>query len=218
MLIVPQQENVSLVYAPNRSDGIGLALSLMVLILVSASIWYRRRPRALPAPSAPVRVDVTCDALGPPKAPRRWGGVLPASLLVLLVAARLLHREPDRSAEARDLYERASRAYADERFADAAEYARHGATRSTAPLRDELLCLRGESLLNAGQPALAKDAFETLLRESPDSPYTAQALFSGASAREAAGDAEGARADRQRLLDGFPETPWAKRLGSEGEP
>ena len=60
------------------------------------------------------------------------------------------------------------------------------------------------------------EAFETLLRESPESPYTAQALFSGASAREAAGDADGARGDRQRLLEGYPETPWARRLLAGG--
>ena len=218
MLIVPQRENVSLVYARTRGDRAGLGLSLVALVL-AAVLWlrYRRRPRVTPPPAAPIRVDVTCDAEDLPKPPRRWGGALPAALLVLLGAARLFHGEPDRSAEAQDLYERASLAYADDRFADAAEYARHGAARGAAPLREELLCLRGESLLRAGQAALALDSFETLLRESPDGPYTAQALFSGASAREAKGDAEGARADRRRLLDEYSDTPWAKRIRPEAQ-
>ena len=218
MLIVPQRENVSLVYARTRGDRAGLGLSLVALVL-AAVLWlrYRRRPRVTPPPATPIRVDVTCDAEDLPKPPRRWGGALPAALLVLLGAARLFHGEPDRSAEAQDLYERASLAYADDRFADAAEYARHGAARGAAPLREELLCLRGESLLRAGQAALALDSFETLLRESPDGPYTAQALFSGASAREAKGDAEGARADRRRLLDEYSDTPWAKRIRPEAQ-
>ena len=212
MLIVPQQEKVSLVYARTRGDRAGLGLSLGAL--VGAGLWYRRKPRTNEPRPVPVRVDVSCDDSGLPRPPRRWGGVLPASLLALLVAARLFHGERDRSAEAQDLYERASRAFADERFLDAAEYARHGAARGVAPLRDELLCLRGESLLRAGQAAFAALSFETLIRESPDSPYTAQALFSGAAAREAAGDQEGARADRRRLVDQFSETPWAKRLAA----
>ena len=214
MLIVPQQETVSLVYARNASDGLGLGLSLLALVAASVWLWYARRPRPAAAPAANVRIDVSCDTGAAPKPPRRWGGALPAAVLVLLVTARLLHHAPDRSAEAQDLYERASRAYADERFGDAAEYARHAAARSGAPLRDELLCLRGESLLHAGQPGVAVEAFETLLRESPDSPYTPQALFSGASAREAAGDREGAAADRRRLVEGYPDTPWAKRVPS----
>jgi TolA-binding protein len=58
------------------------------------------------------------------------------------------------------------------------------------------------------------EAFEALLRDSPDSPYVAQALFSGALAREGAGDAEGAKADRERLAQAYPESPWAKRLSA----
>jgi outer membrane protein assembly factor BamD (BamD/ComL family) len=144
---------------------------------------------------------------------------VPIAILSALFAARLLHRERDRAAEARELYERASQAYAREQFADAAELARHGAARSQGtPLREELLCLRGESLLRAGQADLAVRAFETLLQESPDGPYTPQALFSGAEARMRVGDVAGAQADRQRLREAYPETPWTQRLGaSDGQ-
>ena len=52
------------------------------------------------------------------------------------------------------LYEKASRAYAADRFADAAEYARHALSQGAAgPLRAELQCLRGESLLRSHELA-----------------------------------------------------------------
>ena len=82
-----------------------------------------------------------------------------------------------------------------------------------APLRDELLCLRGESLLHADQPSLALDAFETLLHESPQTPYAAQALFGRASARQATGDLAGAEADRRRLRDGSRHSVGPPALG-----
>ena len=45
-------------------------------------------------------------------------------------------------------------------------------------------------------------------------PYRPQALYSGALAREQAGDAAGAAAWRASLCADYPETPWAERLGS----
>jgi TolA-binding protein len=78
-----------------------------------------------------------------------------------------------------------------------------------------MLCLRGESLARAGHPREAAEAFSGLVLEAPTSPYVAQALFGGAAAREASGDAEGAAADRERLRKEFSETPWARRLSAE---
>jgi hypothetical protein len=144
--------------------------------------------------------------------------VIPGFLMVVLVLARLVQAPKDRSAEVGDLYERASRAYAELRFADAAEYARHGIARSAGrPLREELLCLRGESLLQSGEPGLAREAFETLLQDSPQTAYAAQALFGRARAREETGDPAGAQADRERLRQEHAETPWAKRLEGPGQ-
>jgi hypothetical protein len=222
MVVVPQQETVVLRYARTRGDRLGLLLS--VVSLLGAGLWAARqryaRGRAPTVASAP-RVVVAPACSGAPLSdgasdfpppPRRWGGALPAAVLGILVLARFLHTSADRFAPAPELYERASRAYAEERFADAAEYARHAITRSQAPLRDELLCLRGESLLREGEAQAALDAFSTLLSDSPQTPYAAQALFSRARAREAVGDTAGAAEDRRRLRDEHPGTPWAGRL------
>jgi hypothetical protein len=93
------------------------------------------------------------------------------------------------------LYESASRAYGTGRFADAAEYARHALGRARPPpLRAELLCLRGESLLRAGQARLAAQSFQDVLAQPEPNPYVAQALFGVMEARTADGDAEHARA------------------------
>jgi hypothetical protein len=216
MLVVPQRETVRLRYARTAADVAGLVLSVSALAL--AVLWTLRRRRVGP-PHGPVVAARSLEGADLPPPPRRFGGLLPAALLAALVVGRVFHGPKDPSPEARELYELASRAYAEERFEDAAEYARHGAARSGGtPLSDELLCLRGESLLRAGQPRPALEAFETLLRDSPQSPYVAQALFSGALAREGSGDPEGARADRDRLARDHPDSPWAGRLaGAKGQ-
>ena len=110
------------------------------------------------------------------------------------------------------LYEKASRAYAAGRFTDAAEYARSGlGPRTPASLRAEMLCLRGESLLRAGDPRTAADAFQAALAEPEPNPYLAQALFGAMRARAASGEPELAQAARERLLREFASSPWASR-------
>jgi TolA-binding protein len=219
MLIVPQQETVRLTYARTGADRLGLAGSLGALL--GAGAWLAARRRSRPRPSATAALPLGCDfdEASLPKPPWRWGMAVPIGILGALFAARLFHQERDRAAEARELYERASQAYARGQFEDAAELARHGAARGQGTaMREELLCLRGESLLRAGEAALAVKAFETLLQEAPDGPYTPQALFSGAEARLRVGDVAGAQSDRQRLREAYPETPWAQRLGaSDGQ-
>lgn len=230
MLIVPQQETVRLRYARTRADRLGLALSLGALAAAGAwAVWSRRRrgaPKAVAEPVLPKVRVLSCPAASPgpegesgpdiggfPPPPTRWGGAIPGLLIVVLVLARFAHMPRDRSAEARDLYERASRAYSQGHFTEAAEYARHAVARTAGlPLREELLCLRGESLLQAGQPGPARESFDILMQDSPQTAYAAQALFGRARAREVTGDTTGAEADRQRLRDEHPDTPWAKRL------
>jgi TolA-binding protein len=141
--------------------------------------------------------------------------VIPAGLLLLLALVRAW---PDPTVKAHDqemdqLYAKASQAYTDGRFADAAEYARHAILAGPeSPLRFELLCLRGESLLRAGRALESAEAFEEVLRGPPNGPHVPQALFSAAAAREAAGDQAGAMAHRKRLREQFDRTPWAERL------
>ena len=65
----------------------------------------------------------------------------------------------------------------------------------------------------------APDVKHKALREAVvegEGPHRAQALFSGARAREAAGDTVGAAAWRRELAERYAGTPWAERLESAG--
>src|SRR5262249_8113676 len=180
-------------------------------------VWSRRRATAAAAVMPPPTPEVleACDALPPP--PRRWGGVIPASFVLVLVAARFVAGERAPSLDRNALYEKASRAYAEERFDDAAEYARHALSGDAdSPLRAELWCLRGESLLRTGRPAEAAEAFDVVVTRIPESPYVPQALFGRSLARDASGESGTAAADRRRLADEFADTPWAKRAAALG--
>ena len=127
----------------------------------------RATPRSRPEPCSPRPSPWRCGPAPrpggaaarergePPPAAGRSGGprLVPAARCAPRGGAAALRLAPaPASAEAHGLYERASRAYADERFGDAAEYARHAAARSGAPLRDELLCLRGEACCTPASP------------------------------------------------------------------
>ena len=135
------------------------------------------------------------------------------------LAALRLAPGPSPTGDVEALYEHASRAYAQERWEDAAEYARHATVLlpSADPRRAELLCVRGEALLRADHAREAIEPF-TLVAEGEPGPHRPQALYSGALALEAAGHAEGAAAFRRRLREEFPGTPWARRLGPWMEP
>ena len=211
MLIVPRRPTVRLTYARTGVDDIGLALSAGALLAglggVARALVARGRPRPAPA-MAPIPLD---ECTVPPPT-RRWGAVVPAALLAACVAARLLTlRAP--APDPKPLYESASRAYAAGRFADAAEYARHAlAQGAVGPLRVEVRCLRGESLLRAGDAPGAAEAFQGVLADADHGAYGAQALFGLARARAATGDLEGARQARERLMRDFADSPWARRL------
>jgi len=132
--------------------------------------------------------------------------------VVLLFAARGLAYLP-KAHPADALLPMASQAYAAERFAAAAEYARQALDHPPRPeQKGELLSLRGESLLRLQEPQRAREAFEALLAELPQSPYRAQALSGAMRAAQAAGDAQGAAAWRDKLLRDFPDTPWARAV------
>lgn len=92
MMVVPRQEEVRLVYpARTLADYAGLALTTSTAL----GLVFRRRlgPRlavltggAVPT-AAPVGFIDACDL--PPERGRRWGGLIPAAILLLLVASRL---------------------------------------------------------------------------------------------------------------------------------
>jgi hypothetical protein len=158
MMVVPRQKNVRLVYSRTASDFAGAGLTLAALAFGCWSLV--RRPRPAPVSEAP-GTPVTTDACDLPPATRRWGGLVPAAVLAVLVASRLA--VPDRAAaaarEAGVLRDKAHRAQAEGRFADAAEYARHAAARATGPTRAEVLCLRAACLVQAGQDQEARAVF-----------------------------------------------------------
>lgn len=195
MLIVPTQREVRLTYAARTwPDHAGLALGLGgVVLLLGRTAARRRGGAAVPAGGSPARGLVA----------------LPIALLVALAALRFVPT-PSHAAEADGLYERASRAYAAEQWEDAAEYARHAVSAVPAgdSRRAEMLCVRGEALLRAGHAREAVEAFTLVVEDGGG--HLPQALHSGARAREAAGDPEGAAEWRGRLRDEFPETPWAR--------
>jgi len=220
MMVVPREPTVRLVYARNWADHAGLALSAAaVLLALAQGVRELRRRRIAPPERPPEGLEhrpEMLDACDLPRAPRRWGGAVPVATLAVLVALRFLGGGGRAGPGAAALYERASRAYAEERFADAAEYARHALALSPpADARGGLLTLRGESLLAAGQPRAAAEEFETLLGAEPRGPYAPEALFGAARARAALGEAEAARGHRDRLLREFPDTPWARRIRAE---
>jgi hypothetical protein len=93
MMVVPRQAEVRLVYGRTWSDHVGLGLT--VLTVLALALPRRLFPRLLAlagraAPSPPARVGFVdaCDL--PPAGTRRWGGLVPAALLLLLVLSRLL--------------------------------------------------------------------------------------------------------------------------------
>jgi hypothetical protein len=206
MMVIPRQTTVRLTYGRRSSDVIGIVLSAVALGALGFSAWHRRRA----APPRPVLV-LAPDPCAETKVPWRWGGLVPAGLVLLLAASRFVDRHHGQAVEPMLLYERASKAYSAERYEDASEYARLALARMHGP---ELRCLRGQSLLRLQRFREAATEFEAVLSESPTSPYVPEALFGAAQAHEAAGDVEAARAPRQRLLQEFGKTPWAQRLQS----
>ena len=204
MLVVPRQPDVRLAYAA-RTWADRLGRTLFLAAVGAGLVLSRRRSRQAPAPAA----------TGPP-ARLLW--VLPLALVAALASLRFLPR-PGPPVDVAVLDERASRAFAEERWEAAAEYARHAIDLVGADdaRRNEWLTLRGEALLRSGEARLAVLAFAPVV-DVGSGPYRAQALYSGALAREATGDAEGASAWRRSLRADHPGTPWAERLDEPARP
>jgi hypothetical protein len=214
MMVVPRQGNVRLVYARTLADRAGAALTLTGAALCLGGSLRRRRPPVSVVPPP------TLDACALPPPPRRWGWIVPASLLALLTVARFVATRPGPSAaRATAFSEDASKAFAAERFAEAADRAARALELGVpSDVRAELLCLRGESLLKEGRRDEAARAFDALLQEAPGGPYVAEALYGAVRAKEGTGDKDAASLQRQRLETEFAGTPWAQRLKSDARP
>jgi hypothetical protein len=121
-----------------------------------------------------------------------------------------------RATQAAQLDAAASRAYAEARFDDAAEYARHALERSDdSAVRAGLACLRGESLLRAGRAVAAAESFAGASAEPLGQAYQAQALAGQVLAWRAAGQPQRAEAALRELLERYGRTPWAERVRAE---
>jgi hypothetical protein len=178
MMIVPRQATVRLTYARTMADQLGWLLTGATLVAgtaASARGWRRRgQPKARPENVPPIPLDDCADMPAPT---RRWGAAIPAAFLVACLGARLATLRPA-SVDPMPLYESASRAYGAGRFADAAEYARHACPRERRrPCGRSCLCLRGESLLRAGQARWPRSRSRTCSAQPEPNPYVAQALF-----------------------------------------
>jgi hypothetical protein len=155
MLIVPRAEQVTLTYAArDPSDVAGLLLSLGAAAFLAGRLVAERRAARRPRePQMPrALTPAVLEMCEPPPPPRRWGWTLPTAALGLLVAAHFAPSGSGQAREARELERRARAAYEAGRFADAAEYARHGVRRlkDQDPRAIELANLREESLRRAG--------------------------------------------------------------------
>jgi hypothetical protein len=211
MLVVPRQAEVRLRYTARAwSDLLGWGLGGLAAIAVLVGA-LRRGDRPSPPPEGRGGLP---GGEGRPGA--RWIRSLPVVVVVALAATRLLPG-PSSDAGGGDLDERASRAFAEERWEAAAAYAGHAAARLAAGDRGraELLCVRGEALLRSGHAREALEAFREVVDREPGDPHRPQALYSGSLAREATGDAEGAAEWRRWLARDFPENPWTERLGRD---
>ena len=193
MLIVPRQPEVRLAYAARTwADRLGRSLFLAV-DRGGCGLARRSSRRA---------------AGRPPRRPRRgrravqrgaWRLLLPRILPLAIVAGLASLRfapAPRPAVDVTWLDEGASRAFAEERWETAAEYARHAIDLlgTEDPRRSELLCLRGEALLRAGQPRLAVLAFAPVVEAGSGPVPAAGALLGSARARGGRG-----RGGRRRL-------------------
>lgn len=206
MLVVPDETEVRLRYAARAwPDAVGWGLALVTVLL---GVGWRLGGR----PGVPALPDRAGPALAG----------LPIVLVLLLAAGRLLPASAPQG-DVDDLAERASRAYAERRWGEAAEYARHAVALLSpdedddddGPRRSELLWVGGQSLLEDGHPREALPLFEQVVDMEAPGVHRPQALFSGAEAQEAAGNLEGAREWRRRLGDDYPDNPWTERLTSD---
>src|SRR5262249_41659098 len=150
MMVVPRGATARLVYAGrDRSDYAGLVLTVVTALVGLSRLARRPGPRPLVVPVVPTE-----------EPPRRWGAVVPVAILAPLLSTRFLPAAVPDPALRERLYALASKAYAEDRFEDTAEYARSALELETSSsLRAELLCLRGESLLRADHPREAAAAF-----------------------------------------------------------
>jgi len=218
MLIIPRQEKVRLHYGRNSADDVGLGLTLAFLIgavLRRTPVGRRLRGfwRRSPPPEVIPSFVVQCAY---PPSPRRWGGIIPVGLLLGLVALRFTPGpEVAASAQADSLKTWALEALAQQRFEDAAEYARHGIrlTRHRAG-HIEFRLVRAEALLLSGRLDESIELAQQIVDRASAVAHRRRALTLLISAHLAAGDAVAAQLAGEQLR----REPMAAGVLQVGEP
>jgi hypothetical protein len=211
MMVVPEQETVRLRYTRTSADVVGAVLTLAA---VAFGLWWRFVRRPGPAPR--VRLSLASLACDDHHEPPRWGGVIPAAVLVVLFASRFAPRAQAGAAEAHRLHEYAVRAYEQKRYDAAAEYLRNAlVAERDAGTHEGWAVMRAESLLRAGRAGEAARAFQEVLDAEPSGVYAPQALFGLAAARSAEGDRARAVEAAARLLQLYPRHPWTEHLRAQ---
>ena len=195
MIVVPTSNEVVLEYAARSgADVVGFALTVGALLVGGLLVWRFRPGPVLPAAEG-----------------RRWGGVIPATLLLALAALRLVPMDPPADPVlSATLHDQAEQAWVAERWSDAADYARAAQAGADPTRLDSLRVLHAESLLRAGHAREAWNAFASVA-DGAETPYRAQAIFGRLQAARAAGMRREADAARDVLLANFGDTPWAAR-------
>jgi len=167
MMVVPTAESIRLVYqGRNVFDWMGLSLTVgMLLIAVGARYWPRSRREDDAPPPVPI-LSFIAQGCGPPPS-RRLGGLIPAALILTLFAIRFLPAA-DEVNVAGELLTKAEVAATAGRYADAAEYARHGISLAEAEdVAAELRLVRAEALLELGDDEPARSLLDEVLADEP---------------------------------------------------
>jgi hypothetical protein len=209
MMVIPTATNVKLAYSSNWADRWGTVASVATLLAAVALPLARfhragRPVRVLRLPAPLVAAGAFAGRAG-----LRWGGIIPAGVLSLLFAGRLLPAGPDpqaRRLEGAELLRRAVSAHAAGRLADAAEYARYALARSpSAEALVKLRMIRGEGLLRSGDSGAAVEMLEPIAKKPAAGAHVPRALELLAEAYAAEGRAQEAAEARREA--GLPAKP-----------
>lgn len=203
MLVVPQEQQVTLEYKDTSVGLWGQRASLLAFLLWGLGLAWRWRRRLKVSPEQPVQGH-----------PNYWpsqglilrGGSWLWPLLLGLLALMLHIKNPERLyTHAWDLYRHGELAKA----ADGFDQAYHA--RSSAAKKEEALFWAGKTYELANDRTRALQRYKSLV-DNYTGYWLPEALFTLAHLAEQAGDQELADVSRRRLLNDFPTDAWAQKL------
>jgi hypothetical protein len=199
MLIVPEQEEVRLVYGATGADRLGAALTtLAVAVVLVAGI--RRVIRARPA--TPPLTGHLADAVFASR--RFWAPLLVVALLIGAVMTRLAWTDPwVPHRDGLTLFNELEYARAEPFFLRSIA----ASPSSTAAYYSDFYYAKSAFLTERWPETLAR--FGDFLRDYPDGELVPEAHFRLAGALERVGRTDDAIARFLRILDEHPDSQWA---------